>query len=160
MALLNLNLPSILASSRSQTLAIGSSAYLSVRAVGAPPLSFQWFLGTNSIPGATNSWLALVNLQPSQSGNYTVVVTNSAGAATSQPATLSVLPGLNINMVPAITMFGEVGQTYRLDYINAVGPTNDWRVVVTVTLANNPQFYFDLSAIGQPTRFYRLVQVP
>jgi Immunoglobulin domain len=152
--------PTILRQPDSHTVPIGSYVQLSVQALGFAPLTYQWYFGTNALPGQTNHSLSLVNLSASQSGVYVVVVSNLVGATTSQPVFVNVLPGLNINMVPAITMFGEVGRTYRLDYINVVGPTNDWRTVATVTLANNPQFYFDVSAIGQPARFYRLVQVP
>jgi hypothetical protein len=31
---------------------------------------------------------------------------------------------------------------------------------VKVTITNNPRVYYDNSAIGQPTRFYRLGQLP
>jgi len=48
----------------------------------------------------------------------------------------------------------------RLDYINAIGPTDAWVKLGTVTLTNTSQLYFDVSAIGQPTRLYRIVPVP
>jgi hypothetical protein len=60
-------------------------------------------------------------------------------------------------MVPAITLPGNPGDTVRLDYINAIGPTNAWVTLDTVTLTNTPQLYFDLSSIGQPRRLYRIV---
>jgi hypothetical protein len=73
--------------------------------------------------------LILTNVHPAQSGTYTAVVISGSGApTTSRPATLSVLPSLEIDMVPAITLRGEVGCAYRLDYINAVGSTNAWKV--------------------------------
>jgi hypothetical protein len=146
-------------SPRSQTVGIGSTARFTVRAIGYPPLSYQWFFGTNAIPSATNSVLTLPNVHSTNSGSYTVVVSNPRGPTTSQPGVLSVLPALNVNMVPAISLFGEIGLTYRLDYLNAVGPTNNWQATVTLTLTNCPQLYFDTAAIGQPQRFYRLVQV-
>jgi uncharacterized repeat protein (TIGR03803 family) len=72
----------------------------------------------------------------------------------------SVVPSLNLNFVPAITLTGNVGDSLRLDYINAIGPTDAWVTLATVTLANTTQLYFDVSAIGQPTRLYRIVPVP
>jgi hypothetical protein len=144
----------------SQTVAAGSQAFFSVNASGVPPLSYQWYFGTNALAGATNRWLSLQNVQASQAGSYRVVVSNSQGSATSQPLVLSVAPSLTVNMVPAILLNGAVGTSYRVDYINVVGPTNAWNTLATVTLTNAQQFYPDYSAIGQPARFYRLVQVP
>lgn len=145
----------------SQTVAIGSTAVLAVSAIGYRPLTYQWYFnGTNTIPGATNALLRLENLQPAQAGDYTVGVGNTAGITLSQPAFLNILPALKIDMVPAISLIGAVGLTYRLDYVNAVGSTTNWITLATITLTNSPEYYFDTSAIGQPTRFYRLMQVP
>ena len=108
--------------------------------------------------GETNFNLSLNNVAASNSGSYSVAITNAAGGVLSQPAFLSVLPGLGIFLVPAISVIGDVGSTYTLQFINTVGPTNNWQSLATVTLTNNPQFYPDYSAIGQPARFYRVIQ--
>src|ERR1035441_9380075 len=71
---------------------VGSSTSFTVRCAGTRPLSYQWFLdSTNAVSGATNSVLALINIQPSQAGVYTVVITNVFGAVTSAPTRLSIL---------------------------------------------------------------------
>jgi hypothetical protein len=57
-------------------------------------------------------------------------------------------------------MAGPVGSSVRVDYINQFGPTDAWVALETVTLSNPSQLYFDVSALGQPPRLYRLVQVP
>jgi hypothetical protein len=78
-----------------------------------------------------------------------------------QSGTPSVAPSLSLPyMVPAITLTGNVGDSLRLDYINAIGPTNAWVTLDTVTLTNTSQLYFDVSAPGQPRRLYRIVPVP
>jgi hypothetical protein len=151
-------IPSV--SPTNESVALGSQVLLTISAFGTPPLSYQWFFGSNSIPGATKSWLVLSNAQSSQSGVYTVVVTNSTSSATSPPMTLNVLPAMVFHLVPAIDVQGDLGSTYRIDYVNSVGPTNSWTPLATVTVTNRPQYYVDLSAIGQPARLYRLVQVP
>jgi hypothetical protein len=88
-------------------------------------------------------------------------VSNIVGSVVSQPTQLDVLPSLGINTVPAVLLRGGVGLTYDLQYINAVGPTNaPWVTLATVTLTNVAEYYSDYSAIGQPQRFYRIVQVP
>jgi hypothetical protein len=77
-----------------------------------------------------------------------------------QTGTPSVVPSLNLNFVPAITLTGNVGDSLRLDYINAMGPTDAWVTLATVTLTNSSQLYFDVSAPGQPRRLYRIVPAP
>lgn len=143
-----------------QTVGIGSQAVFFVTAIGSLPLSYQWYFGTNLLEGATSRYLTLNNVEESQSGTYTVVVTNSLGATSSQPVTLSVTPTANIFLVPAIRLAGTPGDLIRIDYINAVGPTNDWTSLATITLTNSQQFYSDYSAIGQQTRLYRIVRLP
>ena len=62
-------------------------------------------------------------------------------------------------MVPAITLTASVGSSLRLDYINQFGPIDAWVTLDTVTLTNTSQLYFDISAPGQPQRFYRLMML-
>jgi uncharacterized repeat protein (TIGR03803 family) len=78
-----------------------------------------------------------------------------------QSGTPVVVPSLQLpSFVPAITLTGSVGDKLRLDYINAVGPTDAWVTLDTITLSNPSQLYFDVSAPGQPRRLYRIVPVP
>ena len=71
----------------------GSNVTFSVVAGGQLPLSYQWqFNGTN-IANATNASLTLTGLTTNQTGNYSVVVTNALGSATSSNSALVVLAG-------------------------------------------------------------------
>jgi hypothetical protein len=145
----------------SQTVPAGGQAHFSVAALGEAPLNYQWyFSGTNVIAGATNRWLTLDNVATTDTGGYSVRVINNKGSVMSDPIVLSVIPSLDVKMVPGILLKGGIGDTFRIDYIRAVGPTNAWMTLDTVTMTKNPQFYFDISAIGQPARYYRVVQVP
>jgi hypothetical protein len=72
---------------------------------------------------------------------------------------VSVFPNLGITMLPVVNISGTNGSTYQLEYIDAFGPSSAWQQLGTITVTNNPQYYFDQSAIGQPQRFYQLVQV-
>lgn len=80
--------PSIIGQPREQTVWVGHTASLSVDAQGAKPLAYQWRIGTNDIPGATNSAYLLTNAQWSDQGDYSVVVSNSFGTIASDPAKL------------------------------------------------------------------------
>lgn len=69
----------------------GGNATLSVTAVGDQPLSFRWFFnGTNAVADATNATLTLNNLQTSQTGLYSVMVSNGFGSQISLGALLTV----------------------------------------------------------------------
>jgi len=82
--------PSFTMQPQSQAVSAGSDVTFSAMVVGSTPLSYQWrFNGTN-IAGATNVSLVLSNAQFFHSGNYALVVTNTAGGATSQVAVLTV----------------------------------------------------------------------
>ncbi len=66
-------------------------------------------------------------------------------------------PRLGLGLVPAITLTGNEGDSLRLDCLQAIGPTDAWVTLDTVTLTNATQFYYDVSSIGQPRRLYRIV---
>lgn len=69
----------------------GNTVTFTVFAAGTGPLRYQWRFGGQNIPGAINSSLTLNNVQPSENGNYSVVITDDNGSLTSADATLSVL---------------------------------------------------------------------
>lgn len=71
----------------------GNSVSFSAQASGTAPLSFQWFLNGKALGSPTTSnYSPSVLAKLSDGGSYHVVVTNSAGSATSRPATLTVAP--------------------------------------------------------------------
>jgi uncharacterized delta-60 repeat protein len=77
-----------------------------------------------------------------------------------QSGSLAVQPTLALpSLVPSITLTGQISYSVRIDSINEFGPTDAWFTLDTVTLTNT-QLYFDVSAIGQPQRLYRLTQMP
>lgn len=83
----------------SRTVVMSGQTAFRVQATGAYPLSYQWKLRGEAIPGATRSLLILKNLQPDTAGEYTVQVSNALGDSTSGPASLY-LKGLQIDRQP------------------------------------------------------------
>jgi hypothetical protein len=73
-----------------QTVTVGQTATFSVNAGGSPPLRFQWSLNGTPLEGATDSSLVLHDVQRSQAGNYSVLVTNATQAVASSNAVLTV----------------------------------------------------------------------
>jgi len=64
----------------------------SVAAAGTSPLHYQWEFNGAKITGATNTSLTLTNLLVSQTGNYSVQVTNINGSILGSNALLVVTP--------------------------------------------------------------------
>ena len=62
----------------------------SVVASGTDPLRYQWRFNGDNIPDGTNAILTLLNVQPAHSGEYQVLILNSAGSVLSEPASLFV----------------------------------------------------------------------
>ena len=83
--------PVIVVQPRSQTVVAGVNITLGVGAGGDQGLTYQWLINdTNAIGGATNATLTLSNLQTTDTGLYSVVVSNLYGSVTSQDAVLTV----------------------------------------------------------------------
>src|SRR6266576_836057 len=83
--------PSITAQPGNQTVTAGQTATFSVSATGTAPLSYQWKKNGANITGATSSSYTTPATMTADSGStFSVVVTNSAGSATSNNATLTV----------------------------------------------------------------------
>ncbi len=71
----------------------GSRVVLAIGVTGTTPLNYRWWkklLTTNTLAGFSNQ-LVFNSVTASNAGDYFVVVTNLAGAATSQVATVTVL---------------------------------------------------------------------
>jgi subtilisin-like proprotein convertase family protein len=84
--------PAIVIEPLPQTVVPGSNVTFSVRATGSQPLSYQWWKDGVTLVGRTAASLSWTSVQISDAGNYWAVVTNAAGSATSQVATLTVWP--------------------------------------------------------------------
>lgn len=82
--------PNITQHPLSQTVSLGQSVTFSVQATGSTPLSYQWRKGPNPIQNANGPTFNIPSAQETDAGQYTVVVTNPLGSATSNPATLTV----------------------------------------------------------------------
>ncbi len=80
----------------------GSSATFTVGATGQLPLAYQWRKDGTAIAGATSPSLVLSGVQAANAGAYSVVITNSLGTVTSEPARLilgnAADPGRLVNM--------------------------------------------------------------
>lgn len=83
--------PTITAQPQSQTVSLNQSVTFTVAASGSTPLSYQWQFNGANISGATASSYTIASAKSSNAGNYSAVVSNAFGSATSSTATLTVL---------------------------------------------------------------------
>ncbi len=86
--------PFIINDLTNQAVSLGQDVTFSIDSGGTLPLSYQWYYNTNNtdtlLSVGTNSTLTLTNVQLSDAGGYSVIVTNSYGSATSVVAQLTV----------------------------------------------------------------------
>jgi len=73
-----------------QTAYVGQTASFSVEVSGTAPFTYQWKRGGYAIAGATSSTLSVANVTNSDSGSYTVTITNTTGSVTSTAVALNV----------------------------------------------------------------------
>ena len=90
-AIISAAAPSITAQPANRTVTAGQTATFSVTAAGTTPLSYQWQQGATPISGATSASYTTAATTTSDSGSqFSVVVSNAIGTATSNAATLTV----------------------------------------------------------------------
>jgi uncharacterized repeat protein (TIGR01451 family) len=109
--------PGILVPPSFSDVTVGNSATLNVSASGLAPLSYQWLFNCTNIPGANSTQLYLPNLQFAQAGGYSVIVSNSLGAATSSVAALTVNPPPGCTAPPSGIVGWWTGDNTTLDSV-------------------------------------------
>jgi hypothetical protein len=124
--------PAITAQPGPQTVNVGGTATFSVAVSGSPAPTFQWTKNGANITGATASSFVISNVQASDAGSYAVVARNSAGTATSNPATLTVST-VSVGTAPTIV-------TQPVGVTAAPGGTVALTVVATGSPAPNYQW--------------------
>jgi hypothetical protein len=113
--------PSITGQPANVTANAGANASFSVVATGTPAPTFQWRKDGVPLTGATAATLSLNAVTAANAGSYTAVVTNAAGTATSNAATLTVN---SVTAIPTIT-------TQPASIVAAVGGTATFSIVAT-----------------------------
>ena len=87
--------PGVAVAPQSSTAYTGQSITFTALPTGNPPFSYQWQYNGVDLPGETAPPLHLTDLQPTNSGLYTVIMNNASGSATATAA-LTVLTPLPI----------------------------------------------------------------
>ncbi len=96
-----LNPPTIFNDPLDASRCVGESASFDVQPLGIPPFSYQWLQDDVEIEGATSQVLSISDIQVSDGGFYSAVVTDLTGCVvTSQPAQLVILNPVTISSQP------------------------------------------------------------
>lgn len=155
--------PEILSQPVSRTNHAGSTADFNVSASGTS-LSYSWLKNAAAISQATNSALVLPAVAPSDAAPYSVIVSNSFGAVTSSPATLTVASPLAIssirvsNGVASVTWNAIPGNTYSLQNKDTLRQAN-W-TDGTILQATGITATASDSLLSSTQRFYRVFLLP
>ena len=148
--------PIIVSQPTNQTVVLNGSASFSITATGQDPLTYQWLLNGTNLAGATGATLLLTNIQHSQVGDYSVIISGPIGSVTTTPARLSLL---GVFMLPTVTIEGVVGSNYRIDYVNQLTNSN-WSMLTNLSLPYSPYHHLDFDGVSRGMRFYRVVPLP
>lgn len=116
--------PAIVTQPQSLSIPQGQTATFSVVATANPAPTYQWRKNAVNISGATTASYSISNVQPADSGLYSVVVTNTAGSVTSSNAKLTIAKP---NTLPVATITVPVnGATFRAgDTVRFTGTGTD-----------------------------------
>jgi glucose/arabinose dehydrogenase len=98
------NLPGISRNPRNTTIDVGQTVTFTVVASGNGPYTYQWQRGTTNIAGATGANYKFKPTSADNGARFRVIVSNSAGSATSQYGILTVNSSANQHPVATITL--------------------------------------------------------
>ncbi len=146
-----------------QTVLQGSTATFNVVAIGAMPLAYQWLVDNIPIPAATNSSYLIANAQSVDAGNYSVIVTNSYGGATSSVVTLTVVAPLITGIARVangnvtLNFEGLPNSTVTIWTATNLSPPVFWEPIFTnYSVGTSGEWQFtDTNAVSYDERFYR-----
>jgi hypothetical protein len=140
----------------------GNNATFSVTAAStAAPLQYQWFRNNNPLLNQTNASLTVTNVQVTDGGAYTVVVSDNVGSALSVIALMNIT-GITKNSdgTATVAFLGTAGQKYHLEAAASLAPPIAW-APLPGSATNAPPGglwqFTDSQAMNYTNRFYRSV---
>ncbi|HSU55425.1 MAG TPA: immunoglobulin domain-containing protein [Candidatus Dormibacteraeota bacterium] len=148
-----------------QTAYWGKNYALQMPVHGTPPFGCLWLKDGVLIAQGTNATLQLTDIELTDGGTYTCVITNILNATTSAPVHLTINPaGISLGLFAGVIIDGAVGKTYGIQYTTAILGSNSWVPLTNVTLTQPVQIWVDTTvdvhSPGNQVRFYRVMAVP
>ena len=136
---------------------LGATAILTAEAEGSGPIQYQWFMNGALIDGATNAVHALQTLERADDGSYSVMATNSAGRAVSEPARLLV-SNIKPTRYMSLAVNSPTGGVWQIQYADSLASNALWRPLAGVTSSAAPLVIVDPAPPNANQRFYRTTQ--
>ncbi len=130
--------PTITTQPAAQTAAVGGSATFSVTATGDATLTYQWSRDDVVLPSAQSATLTLSSLTAADAGNYSVVVKNALGSATSVAVSLTItgLPPAIVTSPSARTVSAGSTATFAVVASGSPTLTYQWRKAGVALIGN------------------------
>jgi hypothetical protein len=145
--------PTIITQPSNVTIPVGSSATFSVATSGSG-LSYQWNFDGAAIAGANSSSYTISSAAASNTGNYSVLISNSVGSVTSAPATLVV----NASAPPTFTLSSSCATAVVVGLQWGVADPTVTQYHISrngVSLATTPNLYFaDTNVVAKTSYNY------
>ncbi|HXJ56647.1 MAG TPA: hypothetical protein VNU68_08290 [Verrucomicrobiae bacterium] len=152
-----------------QIVYLGATATFTVAAISAASLKYQWRFNDANLAGKTAASLVLANVQLTNAGNYSVVVTYALGSVTSRVARLTFPTVHRIDRITAqpdhaiaLDLAGVVPRLFASYYdlypLEASTNLVDWSPLATLQRTNatlDALSYHDTDATNLDKRFYR-----
>ncbi|HKX61200.1 MAG TPA: immunoglobulin domain-containing protein, partial [Verrucomicrobiae bacterium] len=141
----------------------GTHVVFTAETSGPEPIYYQWRLNGRPIPGATNVTLELANVSASHRGDYSVIISNPAGATVSPESRLSVRTPPEVAITPTetvayvgtdaaflATVAGNDFTTlqWRYNGANIPGATNEIFRIPTLSAADSGAYDVMVSTLG------------
>jgi hypothetical protein len=133
----------------------GPAVQYSASASGCPPLAYQWCQNGVPVSGQTTNTLSFASIVPSDTGSWTLVVTNSYGATTSSVVTLTVLGPVAAYDAQILAdgpvdywRFNETNGTTAYDYIGWLNGTYGADTTIGVPGPSAPDFGFETNNLA------------
>jgi hypothetical protein len=140
----------------------GKTVSLSVGVIGRAPFNYQWKCNGTNVPGANGITLSLKNVKASQSGNYSVLVSNSLGSTNSLPATVMVYATPAADLTNTSQSHGRFGFNVAgiPGYKYVVQVSSDMQHWSSVRTNTSPFTFMDTNCISFTQRYYRSYYLP
>jgi hypothetical protein len=142
----------------------GSDVSFEVTAIGSEPLAFAWRFNGSPLASQSGSVLSLSQVQVSESGDYSAVVTDAAGLSAT-----SAVARLTVTLPPQLVL--DLGGTGSLSFQAAAPPGIHFLIEASTNLANWLPVqtnstgagwieYIDPDSANFPRRYYRAWLLP
>ena len=121
--------PTITSQPTNATVLVGDTTNFTVTVSGTPPFGYQWYFYAATLTNGTNAILTLAAVTTNNTGNYSVIITNAYGSATSSVATLNVQIGAPtiVTQPQSVSVFSGQSAAFNVVANGSLPLSYQWR---------------------------------